>query len=165
MHAAAGTTTDASGASVTGAGTIATATATTVESSGEKPTPAPTPEASEISVANEPISVETADGVVLKGHLYSTNGPKRQALVIVAPVEQSTWAESTQAFTSQGIAVFTFDPRGFGETGGEPAPDKLASDAELVAHFVMSREYPLVYLMGVGLDGGTAVSDVGELSR
>ena len=142
--------------SVTGAGTLATPTAT-LESSNEKPTPAPTPAPGEFSVANEAFSVEAADGVVLKGHLYSPDGPKRQALIIVAPVDQSIWAESTRAFTSEGIAVFTFDARGFGETGGDEDPDALADDARLITRFVMSREYPLVYLFGVGREANNAV--------
>ena len=156
------TDTDAS-IDTTGAGALATPTATAETSvPEEKPTEAATPAPSEISVANEPVSVETSDGVVLEGHLYAPEGPKRQAVVIVAPVEQSTWAESTQAFTSEGVAVLTFDPRGYGETGGEAAPESLAADAQLIARFVMSREYPLVYLFGVGLEGGTAAREAAE---
>lgn len=146
----------------TGADAIATMTPAeltpTPETStpDEKPTEAPTREVTEISVANEAVSLETPDGVVIEGLLYAPEGPKRQALVIIAPVDQVVWAESTQALTSEGIAVFTFDPRGFGETGGETAPDSLATDAQLAARFVMSREYPLVYLMGVGEEGSPA---------
>jgi hypothetical protein len=139
--------------------TIAIATAT-VEASvpDDKPTEGPTPASSQPSVANEPVSVEAPDGVVLQGHLYSPDGPKRQALIIVAPVDQSVWAESTQALTSEGIAVYTFDPRGYGETGGDEDTGAMASDTQLITHFVMSREYPLVYLMGIGMDGSAAVT-------
>jgi hypothetical protein len=142
---------------VTAPGNLTTATATA--DGIDKPTPAPTPAPGEVSVANEAFSVETPDGIVLKGHLYSPDGPKRQALIIVAPVEQSTWAESTQAFTSEGIAVFTFDMRGYGETGGVEDVGTLIADAQLVTRFVMSREYPLVYLVGIGLEGGAAVTE------
>jgi hypothetical protein len=136
------------------------ATATSTGGTGDKPTPAPTPAPGEVSVANEAFSVETPDGVLLKGHLYSPDGPKRQALIIVAPVEQSIWAESTQAFTSEGIAVFTFDLRGFGETGGEEAEGQaLAADLRLLTRFAISREYPLVYLLGIGETGGVLVTD------
>jgi hypothetical protein len=139
---------------------LATATAATPEPTSDKPTPAPTPAPGEVSVANEAFSVETPDGVLLKGHLYSPDGPKRQALIIVAPVEQSIWAESTQAFTSEGIAVFTFDLRGFGETGGEEAEGQaLAADLRLLTRFAISREYPLVYLLGIGETGGVLVTD------
>lgn len=140
----------------TGAGTLMTPTEA-VTSSDDKPTAAPTPAPDEISVANESFSVETPDGVVLRGHAYTPDGPKRQALVIVAPVDQSIWAESTQAFTSEGVAVFTFDMRGFGETGGgEADAETRAADTRLVTRFVMSREYPLVYLFGVGAEGAQA---------
>lgn len=143
----------------TDAGSLTTARAI-VETSipEEKPTEAPTPEPSEVTVANEPVSVETTDGVVIEGRLYAPEGPKRQALVIVAPVEQSTWAESIEAFTSEGIAVFTFDPRGFGETGGAEDNETLAADAIQMTQFVMSREYPLVYLIGVGEIGAAAAA-------
>ena len=144
---------------VTSPGNLATATST--GGGGDKPTPAPTPAAGEVSVANEAFSVETPDGVVLKGHLYSPDGPKRQALIIVAPADQTIWAESTRAFTSEGIAVFTFDMRGFGETGGDVDAEALAADARLITRFVMSREYPLVYLMGAGRTGAQASVDVG----
>lgn len=133
-------------------------TAPAVSASEDKPTPAPTPPPGAASVANEPFSVETSDGVVLKGHAYTPDGPKRQALIIVAPVDQSIWAESTSAFTSEGIAVFSFDLRGYGETGGEPDAAKTSADAQLVSRFVMSREYPLAYLFGVGADAGEAAS-------
>jgi hypothetical protein len=139
------------------AGNVASPTATpTVESEPEKPTPNPTTAPAAIEVANEPFSVETSDGAVLRGHIYSPDGPMRQALIIAAPAEQSQWAESTQAFTSQGIAVFTFDMRGFGETGGEEDPDALADDIQLVMLFAKSREYPLVYVMAVGPEASEA---------
>ena len=138
-----------------GAGGIATPTATQ-EPGSEKPTPAPTPGPEDVSVANEPFSVETADGVILKGHIYSPDGPKRQALIIAAPAEQSLWAESTEAFTREGVAVFTFDPRGFGETAGEVDPAALADDIQLVMLFAKSREYPLLYVLAVGAEASGA---------
>ena len=134
---------------------IATATAT-LDPNNEKPASAATPAPGEVSVAQEPVQVETVDGIVLKGRLYSPDGPKRQALIIVAAVEQTTWAKSVEAFTSAGIAVLTFDPRGFGETGGEEDPEALAADVSLVTRFVMSREYPRVYVFGVGPEGSEA---------
>ena len=151
---------DPASTAVTGAGELATITAT-IAVSDDKPTQAPTASGA-VSVANEPFSVETPDGVVLKGLAYTPDGPKRQALIIVAPVDQSVWAESTQTFTSEGIAVFTFDPRGYGETGGEEGDaEAMAADARLVTRFVMSREYPLVYLFGVGAEGAQASVDAG----
>jgi hypothetical protein len=143
---------DRSGA---GAGGIATATQA-AETAGEKPTAAPTPAPGEVAVANEPFSVETADGTVLRGHIYSPDGPKRQALIIAAPGEQSLWAQSTAAFTSEGIAIFTFDPRGFGETGGEQNIGALADDIQLVTLFAKSREYPLLYVMAIGPEASEA---------
>ena len=78
----------------------------------------------------------------------------------MAPVDQSTWAESTRAFTSEGIAVFTFDLPGYGETGGDEAePGALAADVRLLTRFVISREYPLVYMAGFGETGGALVTD------
>jgi hypothetical protein len=135
---------------------IATATPTS-EATGDKPTPGPTTPPGEPQVANEAFSAETADGVILRGRLYSPDGPQRQALVIVAPVDQKTWAGSVEAFTDAGIAVFTFDPRGFGETGGSEEPQALADDAQLVMLFAASREYPLIYVLAVGTEASEAV--------
>jgi hypothetical protein len=131
----------------------------TSEATSDKPTPANTPSAGS-EVANEAFSVETPDGVVLKGHAYTPEGPKRQALIIFAAGDQSIWAESTRAFTSAGIAVFTVDLPGYGETGGEEADARtLATDVRLLTRFVVSREYPLVYVAGFGETGGALVTD------
>jgi hypothetical protein len=141
-----------------GPAAIASSTSTpTPQAAADKPTPAPTPPAGEVAVANEAFSVETADGAVLHGRLYSPDGPQRQALVIVAPVDQETWEESVEPFTDEGVAVFTFDPRGFGETGGPEKPDALADDAQLVTLFAASREYPLIYILAAGAEASEAV--------
>jgi hypothetical protein len=149
---------DAATTGTTSVGALVTPTNTS--QTNEKPTTAPTPGPGQVSVANEAFSVEAPDGVVVKGHAYTPEGPKRQALIIVAPVEQSVWAESAKAFTSEGIAVFTFDLPGFGETGGDRGePRELAADVRLITRFVISREYPLVYLIGFGEMGGALVAD------
>jgi hypothetical protein len=140
--------------------TAATPTLTaTAQATSDKPTPANTPSAGS-EVANEAFSVETPDGVMLKGHAYTPEGPKRQALIIFAAGDQSIWTESTRAFTSEGIAVFTVDLPGYGETGGEEADARtLATDVRLLTRFVVSREYPLVYVAGFGETGGALVTD------
>jgi hypothetical protein len=100
--------------------------------------------------SNETVRLSTSDGVTLTGHLYEVPGPKRQVIVIAATVPQSTWRPYVAELTARGIALLTIDPRGVGETGGPANDAMLPADLSLAMLYIKSREYPLVYLMGIG---------------
>jgi len=101
-------------------------------------------------VADEPVAFMTSDGVTLRGHLYSAPGPRRKILILVSTLPQATWKQYAADFTSRGIALLTFDARGVGETGGTASPARNAADISLAVGFVESRDYPQIYVMGVG---------------
>ena len=75
-------------------------------------------------------------------------------LLIVSAAEQRTWSAHVADFAARGIAVLTLDMRGVGETGGSSDSAKLAGDISLAILYLRSREYPLVYALGIGVREG-----------
>ncbi|MPZ50618.1 MAG: hypothetical protein GEU75_15190 [Dehalococcoidia bacterium] len=102
------------------------------------------------SASDEPVAFQTADGVTLRGHLYAPAGAKRKVLVLASTQPQSTWKPYAAEFAGQGIALLTFDPRGVGETGGARNDAMNDDDFVLAIGFIKSRDYPQVYVMGIG---------------
>jgi esterase/lipase len=136
------------------------ATASPAVEASPQPTAAedkPTTEPAPAGVTDEPVRFETSDGVTISGHLYSSNGPKRKAVVLAHefPTDQTAWTAFAEELAANGIDALTFDFRGYGETGGEKDITKIDLDVEAAARFVGSRDYPEVYLFGASM-GGTA---------
>lgn len=117
---------------------------------------ATTPAGAGGSVAAEPVALEAADGTVLRGYLYAPSGPRRRVLLLISSLPQSTWRPYAGEFAARGIALMTLDLRGQGETGGALNPAQTQRDATLATLFLKSREYPLVYLFGMGAQEATA---------
>ena len=111
-------------------------------------------------MANESVAFMTDDGVTMRGHLYSAAGPKRKVLVLASTVAQSTWQPYVGELSAAGVALLTFDIRGVAETGGARNDARLAADLELAVRYIKSRDYPQVYLLGVGAPVSTAVFTV-----
>ncbi len=125
------------------------------------PAAAPTSAAPASTTAgNEPLSFSTADGVTIKGHLYSPAGAKRRALIIASSADQKTFGAYAGQFAAQGVAVYTFDQRGVGETGGAKNDAQMDKDLDVAVGLISSRDYPLVYVFGVGADPGDAAIKV-----
>jgi hypothetical protein len=124
--------------------------------------PAVTPQATGATgqVTDEPIALQTEDGVTLRGHFFSAPGPRQRVLLIASTVAQTTWRPYMNEFTTKGVAVLSLDIRGVGETGGSRADPRLASDIDLAVRYLKSREYPLVYIVGIGAPVSTAVFTV-----
>ena len=135
----------------------------TVPSADAKPTAQPTPAASAdtSSVRDEPVVFETTDGVQLHGHLYSTAGPLRKIVIFGHEYDkdQAAWRDFARELATKGINALTFDFRGYGESGGNKDPSKINLDMNAAYHFMSSRDYPLIYLIG-GSMGGTAALKV-----
>jgi esterase/lipase len=112
-------------------------------------------------VTDEPIAFGTDDGVTIKGHLYSTPGPKRRVVVFAHeyPKDQKAWQGFAREITSPGVSAVTFDFRGYGETGGSKDVSKIDHDLEAAVRFLKSRDYPLMYVVGASM-GGTATLKV-----
>ena len=125
-----------------------------VATEGVKPTEPAAPPSS--AIGNEALSFEGTDGVPLEGHLYANSGPKRNAVILISEVEQKTWASHAADFVAEGVAVYTYDVRGVGETGGSRNDAMLDRDLEIAVRLLESREYVRVYVIGIGEPGATA---------
>jgi alpha/beta superfamily hydrolase len=121
-------------------------------------TPTPPPAG---SIADEPVAFENADGVTLRGHLYSIAGPKRRVTIFVHDQgsNQAALKAAAQGVVASGVAALTFDFAGAGESTGTADIGKWERDLQLAFGFAKSRDFPLVYLVGAGT-GGTAALKV-----
>ncbi len=138
----------------------APASATT--SGSQKSTAAPSgPTSATGGISDEPIAFQTSDGVTLHGHLYTSPGPKKQAVIFthMYPNDQRAWQGFARELAGQGVAAMTFDFRGYGESGGSKDPSKIDRDLTSALLLLKSRDYALVYLAGASM-GGTAVLKV-----
>jgi len=131
-----------------------TQTPSSTPSEVAKPTEPAAPPAS--AVGNEALSFEGTDGVALKGHLYANSGPKRNVVILVSETEQKIWASHAADFVAKGVAVYTYDVRGVGETGGVRNNAMLDKDLEVAVRLLKSREYVRVYVIGLGEPGSMA---------
>jgi pimeloyl-ACP methyl ester carboxylesterase len=120
-----------------------------------EPTPAPG------NVSDEGVRFETADGVTISGHLYSSGGPKRKVVVLAHefPTSQKAWTAFARELAAKGIDALTFDFRGYGETGGSKDTAKIDRDLESAVRFIRSRDYAQIYVIGASM-GGTAALKV-----
>jgi hypothetical protein len=122
--------------------------------------PASSPAPGGVITNNEPVAFMTDDGVTLRGHLYSTPGPKRKVLAVVSALPQMSYQTYVSGLTGSGVALLTFDLRGVGETGGARSDARLAADIQLATLYLKSRDYPQVYLLGIGAPASSAVFTV-----
>jgi esterase/lipase len=124
----------------------------------DKPAGEPTPSG---AVSDETIRFETADGVTVVGHLYSSGGPKRKVVVLAHefPKDQKAWTPFARELATKGVDALTFDFRGYGETGGAKDVTKIDRDLESAVRFIRSRDYAQVYVIGASM-GGTAALKV-----
>lgn len=122
------------------------------------PTPGSGPAA---RVNDEPVAFATTDGVTIRGHLYSTPGPQRKAVIFahMFPSDQTSWTAFAREVAATGIAALTFDFRGYGETGDSREVPKIDRDLSAAVRFLKARDYPQVYLVGASM-GGTAALKV-----
>ena len=115
------------------------------------------PPSPDITVTDEEVAFDTADGQRIRGHFYSIPGPKQQAVIFAheLPTDQTAWREFALELAAQGIATLTFDFRGYGESGGSVDIANIDLDLETAVRYTRSREYPLIYIYGASM-GGTA---------
>ena len=141
-----------------------TATAPSGQASGTlTPSEGATPSATTPGgrVSDEAVAFQTDDGVTVRGHVYSSPGPQRRAVILahMFPNDQRAWQAFARELAGIGIAALTFDFRGYGETGGSKDVTKIDHDLSAALLFMKARDYPLIYLVGASM-GGTAALKV-----
>jgi uncharacterized protein len=126
----------------------------------------------------EPISFES-DGNRLAGHIYrppqAAPGEVTPGIVMTGPVssvKEQTLPHYGERFADAGYTVLAFDPRGFGESAGEPRfhydPWLIVSDYVNAAAYAMAREdvdSEQVAVVGVCMGGGYAVATAARERR
>lgn len=93
-----------------------------------------------------PVQFESS-GSPIAGHLYLPSGPGPfPAVVLIGPetfVKEQAPANYAWRLAERGYAALAFDPRGRGESGGEPAdlesPSKKVADIRAAVDFLSSR--------------------------
>jgi uncharacterized protein len=116
----------------------------------------------------EPVFFDSA-GHRLAGHLYRPAAPgPTPAIVMTGPVssvKEQTLPHYAERFADAGYTVLAFDPRGFGESEGEPRfhydPWLIVSDYVNAASYAMNRDdvdADRVAVVGVCMGGGYAVA-------
>lgn len=110
------------------------------------------------------------ENTVCVGYLYLPGAASRSLPLVVmghgfSGTQQGSLAQTASDFAAQGFAVWTFDYRGFGESGGEPRqvidlPSQLA-DWHAAIEFARSFseiDTRKIFLWGSSLSGGLVVS-------
>lgn len=111
-------------------------------------------------------------GSRLAGHLYRPRGAaanqRMPGIVMCGPfssVKEQTLPHYAERFADAGYTVLTFDPRGYGESEGEPRghydPAVIIEDYSTAANFLMRRadvDGQRTCVVGVCMGGGFAVS-------
>lgn len=110
-------------------------------------------------------------GASLVGSLYRPRGiaadERTPGIVMCGPfssVKEQTLPHYAERFADAGYSVLTFDPRGFGESGGEPrhhhVPSNVIDDYANAVNYLFTRadiDPTRIAVVGVCLGGGYAV--------
>lgn len=114
----------------------------------------------------------SSQGASLAGHLYSppqaAGGQRTPGIVMCGPfgsVKEQTLPHYAERFAAAGYTVLTFDPRGFGESEGEPrfyfTPESIIRDISSAVTAIStldSVDEKQVAAVGVCMGGGYVVS-------
>jgi uncharacterized protein len=126
----------------------------------------------------EPVSFGS-DGHLLAAHLYrppeAVDGEATPGIVMAGPVssvKEQTLPHYGERFAAAGYTVLSFDPRGFGESEGEPRfhydPWLIVSDYVNAAAHLMERQdvdAARVAAVGVCMGGGFALATAARERR
>ncbi len=102
--------------------------------------------------------IVSEDEIILGGHLF---GPQNEVGVILShmrPNDQRAWFDFAQELADEGYAAFTFDFRGYGETGGDKDFGKLDEDlSEALRYMRRDRGLDTIFLIGASMGGSASL--------
>jgi len=105
----------------------------------------------------ENVYIVSADDVIVNGRFF---GPQHDVAVVLShmqPNDQTAWFEFAQELADAGYAALTFNFRGYGDSGGEQAFDKLDDDLASVVRYLHDRGKRQVFLVGASMGGTTSL--------
>ena len=118
------------------------------------------------------VSIPSFDRLELKGSFYPspTKTPAPGVILVHGPgQDRYVWNDMVLQLNDRGYAVLTVDGRGFGETGGPPAHQRMADDVLAIWHNFSDRpevDEDHTFIIGVGqsadkiFEAGTKLPDV-----
>lgn len=116
------------------------------------PTPTITPQEDTLNVG-----LPQPDGLTLRGHLFSPDNEIAIVLTHEWQSDQRAWFEFAQVLSDEGYAVFTFDFRGHGETGGETDAELLDDDLRSALSYLRTLGKDRMFLVGASMGGTTSL--------
>src|SRR5579862_309195 len=116
---------------------------------------APTPTRRPQDLGGEHVSFTTADGILLRGHLYGT-GSTGVILAHMYPADQSDWTDFAQVLAAHGYTALTFDFRGFTESEGRTGTE--FADRDLLAAYQFLRpRVSRIFIAGASFGAEAAI--------
>ena len=106
-------------------------------------------------LGGEHVSFRTADGVLLRGHLYG-RGATAVILAHMYPADQSDWTDFANVLAGQGYQALTFDFRGFTESEGSAQVDKAGVDLQAAYDFMRPRA-SRIFIAGASMGADAAI--------
>ncbi len=106
-------------------------------------------------------SFSTDDGVTLSGTLYGS-GDTVALLAHMRPTDQTSWTQFAQRVAAEGYAAFTFDFRGYGESGGQKTPNLIDKDVRAAIGFLRGRGFTNNVLIGASMGGVACAKNTKE---
>jgi esterase/lipase len=122
--------------------------------SAPQPTPA-RPQGAQRDLGGQHVSFTTADGVLLRGHLYG-DGKTGVILAHMYPADQSDWTDFAQVLAAHGYQALTFDFRGFTESEGTSGTEHAGTDL-LAAYQFMQPRVSRIFIAGASLGAEAAI--------
>ncbi len=126
--------------------------AETAEAPGE-PTITPSDETANVGVPLQ----EGGSMITLRGHLFGAQNETVVVLCHMKPNDQTAWFEFAEELADAGYAAFTFDFRGYGETGGDKDFGKLDEDLTAIVEYIRATGKEQVFLIGASMGGTTSL--------
>lgn len=110
--------------------------------------------------APQEVSVQTADGLTIRGYWWPPETPDREVVVFFHgnAGQRAGWAKAAEPFAADGRGVLVADYRGYSDNPGEPTEEGLFADGDAwMAKARALAPQAKLYLLGYSLGGAVAL--------